>query len=212
MRIVNFGKDKRPDYDKLSAGRGAHQVVRRTGAFREPFARRRRGPAHRADREKRNGQDDAAEHSRRKRRLRGRAHYAETRPENRLFGAGPEASGGQDRARRLPHGRLAGPARDRGLRTGARLGRRGESAPGHGRNGCPAGMELRIAGQADSHPAAYHRLRPADRAAVGRTSQARGACRRADSRAGAADSGRTDEPPRPRVRPDGSRITSPARG
>lgn len=66
--------------------------------------------------------------------------------------------------------------RDRGLRTGARLGRRGESAPGHGRNGRPAGMELRIAGQADSHPAAYHRLRPADRAAVGRTSQARGAC------------------------------------
>ena len=59
-------------------------------------------------------------------------------------------------------------------------------------------MELRIAGQADSHPAAYHRLRPADRAAVGRTSQARGACRRADSRAGATDSGRTDEPPRPR--------------
>lgn len=33
-----------------------------------------------------------------------------------------------------------------------------------------AGMELRIAGQADSHPAAHHRLRPADRAAVGRTS------------------------------------------
>lgn len=36
--------------------------------------------------------------------------------------------------------------------TGARLGRRGESAPGHGRNGRPAGMELRIAGQAEFSP------------------------------------------------------------